>query len=82
MRGKSLLKNSKNQLARLHAVWALGSSGKHYYEARLPLFDNIKDSDIEVKRAIVEQLGKFVTHSEVVDSTTPASHIQAGSPDV
>jgi quinoprotein glucose dehydrogenase len=57
-----VLKNSKNQLARLHAVWGLGMVGRTTENAQEVLLAASKDKDAEVKRAAVEQLGSVVRH--------------------
>lgn len=60
-----VLKDSKNQLARLHAIWGLGQLGRKYREAWAPLYSVLQRgvADVEVKRAAVEQLGNVVRHS-------------------
>jgi quinoprotein glucose dehydrogenase len=55
-----VLKNSKNRLARLHAVWGLGMIAPQRAAALGPLLYLIKDPDTEVKRSTVEQLGKVI----------------------
>jgi quinoprotein glucose dehydrogenase len=55
-----VLKNSKNQLAQLHAVWGLGMVGRKDKNAWAPLSALIQSADTEVKRAAVEQLGNIV----------------------
>ena len=57
-----VLKDSKNQLARLHAVWGLGMIARTRQRAGEPLFEALKDNDVEVKRAVVEQLGNVTHH--------------------
>ncbi|MBA4190110.1 MAG: hypothetical protein C0467_19165 [Planctomycetaceae bacterium] len=52
-------RESKNRLARLHAIWGLGSLARKQKD-RDPvarLFAFIKDDDVEVRRAAIEQLG-------------------------
>jgi len=52
-------RESKNQLARLHALWGLGSLARKQND-RDPvarLFAHINDPDVEVRRTAVEQLG-------------------------
>ncbi len=69
---KDVLKNSKNRLARLHAVWGLGIiAWKHYDPSQLPLIAYIKDGDVEVKRAAIEQLGNVVRHGGVWGVSSP-----------
>jgi quinoprotein glucose dehydrogenase len=55
-----VLKDSKNQLARLHAVWGLGMIARKDNIATHSLFAAVKDNDLEVKRAVIEQLGRVV----------------------
>ena len=65
-------KKSKNQLARLHAVWGLGMlARKHPGNAWGELLTFATDVDIEVKRAAVEQLGRSVSPS--VNQVPPTS---------
>jgi quinoprotein glucose dehydrogenase len=58
-----VLKDSKDRLVRLHAVWGLGQLGYKSREARNALFTAINEADVEVKRAIIEQLGNVTRHS-------------------
>jgi quinoprotein glucose dehydrogenase len=59
----TVVKDSKNPLARLHAVWGLGQLARKQRDAWKPLFETLKDANIEVKRAATEQLGNVVRHS-------------------
>ncbi len=56
----AVLKNSKNQLARLQAVWGLGIVARKDQWAADVLFGFVKDKDFHVKSAIIEELGKVV----------------------
>lgn len=62
-----VLNDSKNRLARLHAVWGLGqvarTRGAGTGDAQKPLFAALSEKDGEVKRAAVEQLGTVVRHT-------------------
>lgn len=58
-----VLKDSKNRLARLHAVWGLGQVSRKHMPAVAALSAALNDDDAEVKRAVVEQLGNVVHHS-------------------
>jgi quinoprotein glucose dehydrogenase len=60
-----VLKDSKNQLARLHAVWGLGQLARSHRDAIEPLYAVLQRNvaDVEVKRAAVEQLGNVVRHT-------------------
>ena len=53
-------RESKNRLARLHAIWGLGALASKHKDALAPLFDVVKDTDVEVKRAAIEQLGNSI----------------------
>jgi quinoprotein glucose dehydrogenase len=57
-----VLKDSKNRLARLHAVWGLGMVTRKHDEVTNSLFEFVKDKDVEVKRAAIELLGNVVRH--------------------
>lgn len=63
-----VLKDSKNQLARLHAVWGLGMVVRAHAEAIVPLVLVVKgnDKDVEVKRAALAQLGDILNPSSRV----------------
>ncbi len=72
-----ILKDSKDRLARLHAVWGLGQVARKHREALPPLIEALKDKDAEVKRAAVEQLGNVVHHSgRGLEQAPGASEIQ------
>src|SRR5262245_20299966 len=58
----AVLKDSKNQLARLHAVWGLGRLARGWYEPAFQLIELTKDADGEVRRAAIEQLGNVVRY--------------------
>ena len=62
---RRVLRESKNRLARLHAVWGLGTLARGKRDAAGPLLDliNKPGEDAELKRAAVEQLGNVVRHS-------------------
>ena len=55
-----VLKDSKNQLARLHAVWGLGQIARKTESAWGPLLALVTDENTELKRAAIEQLGRVV----------------------
>lgn len=60
---EGVLKNSKNQLARLHAVWGLGMVSRgNLVDARHSLLAFIKDADSEVRQSVINQLGTVVSH--------------------
>ncbi|MBN9122026.1 MAG: HEAT repeat domain-containing protein [Planctomycetes bacterium] len=72
-----VLKGSKNQLARLHAVWGLGMVARKDREGvKAHLFVALKDGDSEVKRAAIEQLGAFLTSNLGVDSVPHVAEVQ------
>jgi quinoprotein glucose dehydrogenase len=73
---EKVLKESKNRLARLHAVWGLGMVARKHHDAKVPLFALTKDADQEVKRAAVEQLGNVVRYSGMFDVEPTAERIQ------
>ncbi|MBY0458787.1 MAG: HEAT repeat domain-containing protein, partial [Gemmataceae bacterium] len=52
---EGVLKDSKNQLARLHAVWGLGQIARKVDDALKPLFAALSDPEGEVRRAAVSQ---------------------------
>ena len=71
----SVAKNSKNQLARMHAVWGLGMlARKHRGNGWGELLALTTDADVEVKRAAVEQLGRVVRPS--VNTLPPSTKVQ------
>jgi quinoprotein glucose dehydrogenase len=76
----AVLKDSKNRLARLHAVWGLGmvartrSEGSR--EAWKPLIAALADKDVEIKRTATEQLGSVVRYSGGVELAPGAGQIQ------
>jgi quinoprotein glucose dehydrogenase len=81
-----VLKDSKNQLARLHAVWGLGQAARSQREGvnavlrrRVlePLVNALEEKDVEVKRAAVEQLGNVVRHRGGLEQVPDAYEIQA-----
>jgi quinoprotein glucose dehydrogenase len=65
-----VLHDSKNPLARLHAVWGLAMVGRKHAEAGKPLFPALQDHDPEVRRAAVVALGN-ITHYSSVQSPPP-----------
>jgi len=73
-----VLKDSKNQLARLHAVWGLGMVASIYHppEIRTPLLAALTDADVEIKRVAVEQLGKMVRHGGGLEAAPGPSAVQ------
>ncbi|MDY3559337.1 HEAT repeat domain-containing protein [Gemmata sp. JC673] len=60
---EGVLKDGKNRLARLHAVWGLGQISHKSSEAVRSLVEALGDSDGEVRRAAVEQIGKVSSPS-------------------
>ena len=59
-----VIQKSKNQLARLHAVWGLGMLACQFpAEPKGALLATLKDENVEVKRAAIERLGWSVTHA-------------------
>ena len=54
---EKVLKESKNRLARLHAVWGLGMILEKDPKARFSLYAHLKDTDSEVRRLSVEKIG-------------------------
>lgn len=54
---ESTLKSSTNQLARIHAIWALGQLGAHRQYALTGLEKNLKDADPEIRAQIAKVLG-------------------------
>ncbi|AWM41317.1 HEAT repeat protein [Gemmata obscuriglobus] len=66
---EGVLKDGKNRLARLHAVWGLGQISHKSSEAVRSLVEALGDSDGEVRRASVEQIGKV--------SSPPVAKVQA-----
>ncbi|AMV30287.1 Cytochrome c [Gemmata sp. SH-PL17] len=58
-----VLKNSKSQLARLHAVWGFGQIARKTESAWGALLALVTNENTEVKRAAIEQLGRVVVHS-------------------
>lgn len=56
-------KTSRNQIARLHAVWGLGAVARKDRDAIKPIFALVNDKDVEIKRVAVEQLGNVVRYS-------------------
>jgi quinoprotein glucose dehydrogenase len=74
---EKVLKESKNRIARLHAVWGLGMVGRKNVAVREPLSVLLKDSDSEVKRAAIEQIGNSARLKEIEagdQQTTQALH--------
>jgi quinoprotein glucose dehydrogenase len=57
-----VLKDSKNQLARLHAVWGLGMVARKDKDAIPLLAEAMADKDVEVKRAACEQVVNVVRY--------------------
>ena len=57
-----VLKDSKNRLARLHAVWGLGQVARKHMPASEVMFGALVDGDAEVRRAVAERLGKVMRH--------------------
>jgi quinoprotein glucose dehydrogenase len=61
-----VLKDSKNQLARLHAVWGLGQvtrrggGGQRFSGALKPLLTALEDKDAEVRRVSAVQFGPLI----------------------
>jgi quinoprotein glucose dehydrogenase len=72
-----MLKNGTTRLGRLHAVWGLGVVARKNRDALDPLLAVVKDKDVEVKRAAVEQLGNLVRHSGGLELGLVASEVQA-----
>ena len=70
-----VLMNSKDRLARLHAVWGLGMLAKNL-DAQELLVGAMKDKDSEVKRAAIEQIGRLVRHSKGVELGPNAKDVQ------
>ncbi|HEY1190353.1 MAG TPA: PVC-type heme-binding CxxCH protein [Gemmata sp.] len=73
-----VLKDSKDRLARLHAVWGLGQVARKHREALPPLVALLKDQDVEIKRAAAEQLGNVVRYSgRGLEQAPGASEVQS-----
>lgn len=73
----SVLKDSNNQIARLHAVWGLGMIAQaHPLNVWGSLLVLAKDENVEVKRAAIERLGNVVRHRGGLQKTPTASQIQ------
>ncbi|MCI0700083.1 MAG: HEAT repeat domain-containing protein, partial [Planctomycetia bacterium] len=72
----AVLKDSKNRLARLHAVWGLGMVARKHKDATKALVAALKDQDVEVKRAAVEQLGQVVRGTSRGEVALTAFEIQ------
>lgn len=54
-------KESKDQVARLHAVWGLGQIARKHPLTALTAQELVKDADAEVRRAAIEQVGNLAT---------------------
>ncbi len=68
-------RESKNRLARLHALWGLGALARKQKD-RDPvarLFTLINDTDVEVKRTAIEQLGNAAGLRQTQGDPTPAA---------
>ena len=75
-----VLKDSTDRLARLHAVWGLGMVARTqpggWEAARKSLMETLKDNDVEVKRAAVEQLGNAVRKEGGLEGARGGGEIQ------
>jgi quinoprotein glucose dehydrogenase len=57
---QKVLRESKNRLARLHAVWGLGQIGRAVKSDKVLFGQGFEtDADPEIRRAVVEQLGNL-----------------------
>lgn len=74
---EGVLKESKNQLARLHAVWGLGQLARTRSDAQDALFASLSDKDEEVRRSASESLGKTVHHANPRVDGASAVNVQA-----
>jgi quinoprotein glucose dehydrogenase len=76
-----VLKDAKDRLARVHAVWGLGmvarSKTPGASEAWAPLLGALGSDDAEVRRTAVEQLGSAVRYSGRQEQGPGAGEIQA-----
>jgi quinoprotein glucose dehydrogenase len=54
-----VIKDSKQTLARLHAIWGLGMVGRNEASAADPLVGLVKDADAEVRAQAAKILGEF-----------------------
>ncbi|MCE9568244.1 MAG: c-type cytochrome [Planctomycetes bacterium] len=72
-------RDSRNRLARLHAVWGLGAIARKQKD-RDPvarLFTLVNDTDVEVRRAAIEQLGNAAgLRMTLGDPSTQALHVE------
>lgn len=77
-----VLKDSKSQVARLHAVWGLGQVARVKAEAIAPvvLLLKNKEKDDEVKRAALVLLGDFFNQSSRVRSGGADSDVREAVP--
>ncbi len=75
-------RNSKNRLARLHAIWGLGMIGRKHPEAVSRLAELIRDEDAEVRAQSLKAIGMLplVPHSlaaQLAKATTdPESRVK------
>ena len=73
---EGVLKDSKDRLARLHAVWGLGMVARRDRAAVNPLISVLADEkDVEVKRAAVEQMGAALHYKGGPKAGTPAGSL-------
>lgn len=63
---KKVIANSKNQLARIHAIWGLGQLAEKDKASALPLLDLLSDADHE----IIAQAAKVLGDRKVIDATS------------
>ncbi len=62
---KKVIATSKNQLARIHAIWGLGQLGEKDKSSAMPLIDQLSDADPE----IIAQAAKVLGDRKVSEAT-------------
>jgi quinoprotein glucose dehydrogenase len=78
---EAVLKDSKDRLARLHAVWGLGQLARKHRPASVALLAAFRDADAEVRRAAIEPLSGAVWEggaSQLSVGTADAYRLIAG----
>ncbi|MCS6865078.1 MAG: PQQ-dependent sugar dehydrogenase [Gemmataceae bacterium] len=72
---RRVLRESKNSLARLHAVWGLGMLARRKRDAAGALLEVAQNprEDVEVRRVAVEQLGQVIRYGRKDDAMDPSA---------
>jgi quinoprotein glucose dehydrogenase len=71
-------KESRDQLARLHGIWGLGMIARKHPDVVGSLFALLKEDDVEIKRAAIEQLGNVARHGTLRGQEPSAQEVQTG----